>query len=280
MTVTIYHNPDCGTSRNTLALIRHAGIEPTVIEYLKTPPDRADAEGSVRPSGPFGARRGSAKGHAVRGTWPRRSRARRRGHLLDAMMAHPILINRPIVVSAKGVKLCRPSDVVLDLLPPMPKEDVSKDDGDQVLAAREVDGTDAGLRSALEAAGLPTDDLGEPGRRFLAFDTLGGTAVGYGGYEPLGADVLLRSIAVGPSHRGGGVGRTILAILQRQAFDRGARRSWVLATDAAAYFEKRGFERAGGAPGRAAHAGDVGAACGRVAEDQRDGRPLVRRRSG
>lgn len=243
MSITIYHNPDCGTSRNVLALIRHAGIEPTVIEYLKTPPDRATLKDLFARAG-LSARDAARQKGTPFAELGLADPALGDEAILDAMMAHPILINRPLVVSAKGVKLCRPSDVVLDLLPPMPKEDVSKDDGDQVLAAREVDGTDAGLRSALEAAGLPTDDLGEPGRRFLAFDTLGGTAVGYGGYEPLGADVLLRSIAVGPSHRGGGVGRTILAILQRQAFDRGARRSWVLATDAAGYFEKRGFERA------------------------------------
>jgi len=131
MDIVIYHNPACGTSRNTLAMIRNAGIEPHVIEYLKTPPSR---EMLVQLIGRMGI---SA-----------RALLREKGtpyvdlglgnpdltddQLLDAMMAQPVLINRPIVVSPKGVRLCRPSEAVLDLLPPQQGAFV-KEDGERVI---------------------------------------------------------------------------------------------------------------------------------------------------
>src|SRR5918994_6698198 len=131
MDVIIYHNPDCGTSRNTLAMIRNAGLEPHVIEYLKTPPARLLLRQLIDRMG-----------------IPVRDIIREKGtpygelglddpsltddQLLDAMMAHPILINRPIVVTPKGVRLCRPSDEVLDLLPPQQGEFV-KEDGKRVV---------------------------------------------------------------------------------------------------------------------------------------------------
>jgi arsenate reductase len=116
MSVTIYHNPACGTSRNTLALIRNAGIEPTVVEYLKTPPSRetltaliAEAGLSVR-----AAIREKGTPYAELGL---ADPTLDDDQLLDAMLEHPILINRPFVVTSKGVRLCRPSEVVLDILP-------------------------------------------------------------------------------------------------------------------------------------------------------------------
>lgn len=116
LAVTIYHNPACGTSRNTLELIRHAGIEPTVIEYLKTPPDRATLESLI-------ARMGVSTRALLRekGT-PYAELGLGAAHwsdaqLIDHMLAHPILINRPIVITSRGVKLCRPSETVLDILP-------------------------------------------------------------------------------------------------------------------------------------------------------------------
>ena len=115
--VTIYHNPACGTSRNTLGLIRNAAIEPTVVEYLKTPPDRATLKSLIE-------RIGMRPRDLLRqkGT-PYEQLGLGAGHwtddeLIDQMLKHPILINRPIVVSPLGVKLCRPSEVVLDILPP------------------------------------------------------------------------------------------------------------------------------------------------------------------
>lgn len=131
--IIIYHNPECGTSRNTLAMIRNSGIEPHVIEYLKTPPTRTLLQQLVE-----------RMGVSVRDI------LREKGtpyvelglhdpdltdeQLLDAIEAHPILINRPIVVTPKGVKLCRPSETVLDLLPPQ-KGAFTKEDGEQVTDA-------------------------------------------------------------------------------------------------------------------------------------------------
>jgi arsenate reductase len=134
MTVTIYHNPGCGTSRNVLGLIRNSGEEPVVIEYLKTPPDRATLVALV-------ARMGIAP----------RALLRRKGTpydalglddpalgddaLIETMLAHPILIERPIVVTPLGVRLCRPSEAVLDILPNPQKGAFAKEDGTAVVGA-------------------------------------------------------------------------------------------------------------------------------------------------
>ncbi len=131
MTPTIYHNPACGTSRNTLALIRHAGIEPTIIEYLSEPPTRDRLVELI-----------AGAGLSVRDA------IRQKGTpylelglddpkfdddvLLDAMLTHPVLINRPFVVTEKGIRLCRPSEIVLDLLPPVTRP-FSKEDGEIVI---------------------------------------------------------------------------------------------------------------------------------------------------
>ena len=131
MDITIYHNPDCGTSRNTLALIRNAGVEPHVIEYLKTPPSRAMLVQLIERMG-ISARdqlREKATPYTELGLGDLDLTD---DQLLDAMLAHPILINRPIVVSPKGVKLCRPSEEVLDFLPPQQGEFV-KEDGERVI---------------------------------------------------------------------------------------------------------------------------------------------------
>ena len=131
MDVIIYHNPDCGTSRNTLAMIRNAGVEPHVIEYLKTPPSRAMLVDLI-------ARMGISTRDLLRekGTPYAELGLGDPGltndELLDAMLTHPILINRPIVVSPKGVKLCRPSEDVLDLLPPQ-RGEFFKEDGERVI---------------------------------------------------------------------------------------------------------------------------------------------------
>ena len=129
--VTIWHNPACGTSRNTLAMISAAGIEPTVVEYLKTPPSREEL----------------AKAVADAGLTPRQA-AREKGtpfvelgladpyvgedQILDAMLKHPALINRPFVFTSRGVRLCRPSELVLDILPTPLPEDFTKEDGEVV----------------------------------------------------------------------------------------------------------------------------------------------------
>ena len=131
MTITIYHNPACGTSRNTLAMIRNAGIEPHVVEYLKTPPSREMLTQLIQRMGISVRALLREKGtpYAELGL---SDPALTDDQFLDAIMAHPILINRPIVVTPKGVKLCRPSEDVLDLLPPQQGEFI-KEDGERVI---------------------------------------------------------------------------------------------------------------------------------------------------
>ena len=141
--VTIYHNPACGTSRNTLGLIRHAGIEPNVIEYLKAPPTKNELRNLIARMGiPVRAllrEKGTpyAELKLDQPTWSD-------DQLLDFMLQHPILINRPIVVTPLGVKLCRPSEEVLELLPIPQLPPFTKEDGAVV--------TDAGRRRASHAA--------------------------------------------------------------------------------------------------------------------------------
>ncbi len=130
--ITIYHNPACGTSRNTLAMIRNSGTEPEIIEYLKTPPSRAALADLIRQM-----------------NVPVRAVLREKGalydelglanpdlgdeQLLDAMMTHPVLINRPIVVTPLGVRLCRPSEAVLDILPAPQRGAFAKEDGEKIV---------------------------------------------------------------------------------------------------------------------------------------------------
>lgn len=131
MTVTIYHNPACGTSRNTLAMIRATGIEPVVIEYLKTPPSREELSELIARMGisPRSLLREKGTPYAELGLGDAKWTD---DELIDFMMAHPILINRPIVVTQKGVRLCRPSELVLDLLDKPLQEDFIKEDGERV----------------------------------------------------------------------------------------------------------------------------------------------------
>lgn len=130
--VVIYHNPECGTSRNTLGLIRNAGIEPHVIEYLKTPPSRELLKLLIERMGVSVRDVIRVKGtpyHNLGLDDPNLTD----DQLLDAMMAHPILINRPIVITARGVKLCRPSETVLDLLSAPQRREFRKEDGELVV---------------------------------------------------------------------------------------------------------------------------------------------------
>ena len=132
--IVIYHNPACGTSRNTLAMIRNAGIEPHVVEYLKTPPSRAMLEQLIKRAGitPRDLLREKGTPFAELGLG---DLSLDDSALIDAMMAHPVLINRPLVVSPLGVKLCRPSEAVLDILPAGQLGAFAKEDGEQVIDA-------------------------------------------------------------------------------------------------------------------------------------------------
>jgi arsenate reductase len=134
MTVTIYHNPDCGTSRNTLAMIRNAGIEPTVIEYLQTPPSRDALKAMIADAG-LSVREAIREKGTPFDELGLADPALNDDALLDAMLAHPILINRPFVITPIGARLCRPSEVVLDILPETHKGPFAKEDGEQVLDA-------------------------------------------------------------------------------------------------------------------------------------------------
>ena len=132
--IVIYHNPECGTSRNALAMIRNAGIEPHVVEYLKTPPSRPMLESLIARSGmtPRDLLRKKGTPYAELGL---DNPGLADTELVDAMMAHPILINRPLVISPLGVKLCRPSEAVLDLLPIAQRGAFAKEDGEQITDA-------------------------------------------------------------------------------------------------------------------------------------------------
>ena len=132
MDVTVYHNPACGTSRNTLAMIRNAGIEPHIIEYLKTPPSRALLVTLIARAGiaPRDLLREKGTPFAELGLG---DASLSNDALVDAMMAHPILINRPIVVTPLGTRLCRPSEAVLDILPLPQRAAFAKEDGEPVV---------------------------------------------------------------------------------------------------------------------------------------------------
>ena len=130
--VTIYHNPRCGTSRNTLALIRNAGIEPEIIEYLKTPPSRETLKAIAHATG-------APLRDLIRSKEPQyqelglEDNSTSDEQLLDAMLAHPVLINRPIVITTMGTRLCRPSEQVLDILPEPQRGPFTKEDGEVVI---------------------------------------------------------------------------------------------------------------------------------------------------
>lgn len=134
-TVTIYHNPQCGTSRNTLAMIRNSGIEPEVIEYLKSPPDRATLLALIAATGQpviDAVRTKEAVFTELNLGAPGVTDAQ----LIDAMLAHPVLINRPLVVTPLGARLCRPSERVLDILPSAQQGAFIKEDGEAVVNAK------------------------------------------------------------------------------------------------------------------------------------------------
>jgi arsenate reductase len=133
MQATIYHNPKCSTSRNTLAMMRNAGIEPEIIEYLQTPPSRERLQALIREAG-LSVRDALRQKEALHAELRLDRPELTDDELLDAMLAHPVLINRPFVVTELGTRLCRPSELVLDLLPPQ-RGSFDKEDGEAVIGA-------------------------------------------------------------------------------------------------------------------------------------------------
>ncbi|OHV21686.1 arsenate reductase (glutaredoxin) [Rhizobium sp. RMa-01] len=134
MNVTIYHNPACGTSRNTLAMIRNAGIEPTVVDYLETPPSRQELARMIADAG-LTVREAIRKKDTPYADLGLDNPDLTDDQLLDAMLTHPILINRPFVVTPLGTRLSRPSELVLEILPETHKGAFTKEDGEKVLDA-------------------------------------------------------------------------------------------------------------------------------------------------
>ncbi len=130
----IYHNPACGTSRNTLAMIRNSGEEPTIIEYLQHPPGREQLAGMIKDAG-LSVREAMRQKGTPYAELGLDDTALTDGQLLDAMLAHPILINRPFVVAAKGTRLCRPSELVLDILAHPQQGSFAKEDGEIIVNA-------------------------------------------------------------------------------------------------------------------------------------------------
>ncbi len=133
--ITIYHNPGCGTSRNTLTMIRNSGAEPVIIEYLKTPPTREQLLALIAASG-LSVREVMRSKEALCSELGLNDLARSDAELIDAMLTHPVLINRPLVVTPLGTRLCRPSEAVLDILPQPQRSTVRKEDGERVVDAQ------------------------------------------------------------------------------------------------------------------------------------------------
>ncbi|MBL7090748.1 arsenate reductase (glutaredoxin) [Acidovorax sp.] len=133
--ITIYHNPQCGTSRNTLAMIRNSGVEPEVIEYLKAPPDRATLVALIAATGEPVINAVRTK-EAIFTELQLDAPGVTNAQLIDAMLQHPILINRPMVVTPLGTRLCRPSEKVLDILPAPQQGAFTKEDGEVVINAQ------------------------------------------------------------------------------------------------------------------------------------------------
>lgn len=211
----IFHNPQCSLSRDTLAIIRHASIEPDVIvswkslrDYIGAPQFAARLEISV-----------------------------------SGLHRHPFLANWPVVFSPTESKLCRPSDIVLDILPNVPLSDFNKECGVPFLRDGLIAGRTREFIAALQASRLVTDDVEEAGRTFFQYQTLGRTTVGFGGYELYEQDVLVRSLLIDSKRRARGIGGSALALLLRRAWDDGARRAWLFSETAANFFEtKAGFK--------------------------------------
>jgi arsenate reductase len=134
MDITIYHNPRCGSSRNTLGLIRNAGIEPTIIDYLANPPSHALLKAMIAAAG-LTVREAMRTKEAAYAALGLDSQELDGDALIDAMLAHPELINRPFVVTTQGVRLCRPSELVLDILPLPQLGAFTKENGEQVIDA-------------------------------------------------------------------------------------------------------------------------------------------------
>lgn len=240
MRPVIWHNPECGTSRNVLHVLQACDLDPLIVDYRQKPPDRETLMQAIADAGMsvHDAIRQRGTPYAELGL---DDPALDDDALLDAMLRDPILINRPFVRTDKGVALCRPADRVFDLLDGPFPADLTRTDAAPFVICGTIDATDRGFVAALEAEGLPVSDLAGSSGRYLSYATLDGTVIGYGGFELYGSDALIRSVVVLPQARGLGHGKAIVPRLLRRAFDFGARNAWLLTETAGPAFTKLGF---------------------------------------
>ncbi len=257
MDLIVYHDAQCAGSHEVLALIRHAGLEPHVIEPARSPPAQGLLEELARRARvPLAALLWASEAPLADAGTPASAMPPAARATDDDAGGHTLqegaTLCTPLVVSPLGVRLCRPAERVLELLPAPPTSDLDRTDGAPFLRDEQVAAAEPRLAKALREAGLPTDDLrGSPGR-FFAFRTLGGTLAGYGGYEAFGAEALLRSLVVRPQLRGRGAGRAMVRLLMSRAREDGAARAWLLTEGAAGFFERLGFVAAARAQAPAA----------------------------
>lgn len=239
MSVTIYHNPDCGTSRNVLAALERLGLQAQVIEYLKTPPDAQTLASLIKAAG-ISVR----DAIRVKGT-PYKELGLDGGHwsdakLIEQMVQHPILINRPIVSTEQGVQLCRPSDVILDLVDVPDQLSLQKEEGVPFLRDARVLATDPALGQALVACNLASDRH-ESATQFFQYSSTDGVGLAHAGMDVAGEHAVIHSVVVDYERRRQGLGRNVLALLLRRAFEQGARHAWVVTGTAGGFFESSGF---------------------------------------
>lgn len=242
MNVEIYHNPSCSMSRNALRLIREAGVEPKIIEYLETPPTRAEllqrldeAQIPVREILRTKESQFAALGLADN-SLPDTA-------ILDALDAHPILMQRPIVVSPLGVNVCRPPELVLALLHNAPRPETRREDGSDFLVDEEIE-LSPQLISALLAEDMPVDAL-DDSCTVYRMRSLAGAELAYAAIEIERRVARLIAFVVLPAARNKRVGRNMMHLLSRRAFDLGAREMSVASGKAAGFFHRLGFERRG-----------------------------------
>ncbi len=239
--LTLYHNPDCGTSRNVLHNLLRLGLKPVVILYLEQPPPPAQLLRLAQASGLKLQELLRIKGspyHALGLDAPHWSDAQR----LEHMQRHPILINRPLLESPTGVRLCRPSDLMLDLLPGAAGLRLEKEDGTPLLRDSLVEPDDPGLKQAWRAAGLPDLPTGTLAYRYATTD---GDRVAHAAVSTAGGHAWLHGIAPEPAWRDTGATAGVLALASRRAFDRGARQLWTDAPQAGPAMTSGGWRSAG-----------------------------------
>jgi arsenate reductase len=237
MTVEIYHNPSCSMSRNALRLIRSTGIEPHIIEYLNTPPTRLSLE-RLLARGNISAREILRSKETAFSELRLDNSALSDAELLQAIGAHPILMQRPIVVSPLGVNFCRPPELVLELLEHRPGGDVKREDGSDFLVDERVPYT-PDVAAALVVAGLRDDALDET-CVIYRIRTLAGAASGFAGFRLEGLRAQFSAVAL-PSTAHTNTRKNVMHLLLRRAYDLGAREMHADAGPADAFFADMGF---------------------------------------